>query len=1169
MVRVSENFLEQITVLAKDGYGEVNAFGAVIKNAAYPDDPNDLATKQYVDDNSGGGGGDSDSVTNLSAVTGANVTNALDNLLSGKANSAVILTAGNGLTGGGDLTANRTFDVVANADGSIVANANDIQVGVLATDGQHGNRGGGALHAVATTSVAGFMSSTDKLKLDGVASGATNTALTAAAPVNVTKSAAVVGVATTAARADHKHDVTTASPSTLAVGGSNAEGASTSLARADHVHALPAFGTTAGTFAEGNDSRFSDDRDPLAHAITHESGGSDEIDGYQLQFAFSPMNYTEPENDLLGEHISNIDARLGNLASQTHGDLGGGPLHAVVTTTINGFMSASDKVKLDGIATGATNTPLTASAPVNVTKSAAVVGVATSAARADHKHDVATAAAVALTVGIANAEGVSTSLARADHTHAIASAVPVSIGTANAEGAGTTFARSNHVHAHGDQTVGTLHAAVTTSVNGFMLATDKVKLDGIAASATNTPLTASAPVNVTKSAAVVGVATDAARADHKHDVATAAAVALTVGIANAEGVSTSLSRADHTHAIAAGTPVSIGTANAEGAGTTFARSNHVHAHGDQTVGTLHAAATTSVNGFMSSTDKVKLDGIATGATNTPLTAAAPVNVTKAAAVVGVATAAARADHKHDVATAAAVALTVGISNAEGVSTSLSRADHTHAIASAAPVAIGTANAEGAATTFARSNHVHAHGDQTSGTLHAVATTSVAGFMSAADKVKLDGFPDDGYGLPDTLSVDNNTGPNSINFTNGSGITVASGNDLVVGLDGGSFVINDTDDVVSISGSETSFDYSTAGLVLRAWTAASSVTALYAGGVTPGSSNHALFISDDSGTNALNAQTSCIMQINGATKILASADSARFSYSAEGLVLRAWTAASSVTALYAGGVTPGNNNHALFISDDSSTNALNAQTSCIMQINGVTRVIASASEISLTSVDNIFLRPNITNRVTVSDIETEINYASGLVFREINGNTIGVYSGTVTPSATNYAFLSTDSNIQTRVNSTGDTTLSVDGYRRVTGGIDWVWLTPTTVTRVDVTDDDTTFNYSTAGLRIREWTGGSNISAFYPGGVTPGNTNHSLLISDTGGTAILNAQSTCITEIIGVAKFAITNTEAIVEQIPVRLRNTSSIPSAVASSAIAFALEGAFIIREASGNIIAV
>lgn len=71
------------------------------------------------------------------------------------------ITAGAGLTKTGN-----TLNVVANADASIVVNADNIQVGVLATDAQHGTRGGGTQHSAATTSVNGFMSSTDKTKLD-------------------------------------------------------------------------------------------------------------------------------------------------------------------------------------------------------------------------------------------------------------------------------------------------------------------------------------------------------------------------------------------------------------------------------------------------------------------------------------------------------------------------------------------------------------------------------------------------------------------------------------------------------------------------------------------------------------------------------------------------------------------------------------------------------------------------------------------------------------------------------------------------------------------------------------------------------------------------------------------------------------------------------------------
>lgn len=84
---------------------------------------------------------------------------------------ARLLTAGAGLTGGGDLSADRTFDVGANADGSILVNANDIQVGVLATDVQHGVRGGGTQHALATALAAGFMSAADFTKLAGISTG--------------------------------------------------------------------------------------------------------------------------------------------------------------------------------------------------------------------------------------------------------------------------------------------------------------------------------------------------------------------------------------------------------------------------------------------------------------------------------------------------------------------------------------------------------------------------------------------------------------------------------------------------------------------------------------------------------------------------------------------------------------------------------------------------------------------------------------------------------------------------------------------------------------------------------------------------------------------------------------------------------------------------------------
>ncbi len=122
-------------------------------------------------------------------ITLATETAALD---AGDVPATRQVIAGAGMTGGGDLSADRTLNVIANADGSIVVNADDVQVGVLATDAQHGNRGGGALHAVATTGANGFMSSTDKVKLDSIQGGtATLVAGTVTVAANITASSRI------------------------------------------------------------------------------------------------------------------------------------------------------------------------------------------------------------------------------------------------------------------------------------------------------------------------------------------------------------------------------------------------------------------------------------------------------------------------------------------------------------------------------------------------------------------------------------------------------------------------------------------------------------------------------------------------------------------------------------------------------------------------------------------------------------------------------------------------------------------------------------------------------------------------------------------------------------------------------------------------------------------
>ena len=112
---------------------------------------------------------------------------------------------------------------------------------------------------------------------------------------------------------------------------------------------------------------------------------------------------------------------------------------------------------------------------------------------------ISTAVPNQIQAGISIAEGTATSLARSDHTHSIATAIVNSIGTVNSEGSSSSLARADHIHNHGTQSDGYHHALVTNTVHGFMSNVDKIKLDTVENGATNSPITSTAPSDVTKS----------------------------------------------------------------------------------------------------------------------------------------------------------------------------------------------------------------------------------------------------------------------------------------------------------------------------------------------------------------------------------------------------------------------------------------------------------------------------------------------------------------------------------------------------------------------------------------------------------------------------------------------------------------------------------------------
>ena len=201
---------------------------------------------------------------------------------------------------------------------------------------------------------------------------------------------------------------------------------------------------------------------------------------------------------------------------------------------------------------------LTASAPANVTKAAALVGVSAEAARADHKHDITTTTPVS--TGLTNQEGTSSSLARADHQHRAV------LGVSKNSGAVV-----------GSRPVANLIEGTSVTLT----ITDDAGDDEVDITISTTAASVGATLPTTiqpDDAASAGVSTDAARADHTHAFTSAIAGAILIGDAAAEGVATSHARSDHTHSLAApGTPAQLGAGvSATGVATAPARGDHEH-----------------------------------------------------------------------------------------------------------------------------------------------------------------------------------------------------------------------------------------------------------------------------------------------------------------------------------------------------------------------------------------------------------------------------------------------------------------------------------------------------------------------------------------------------------------------------------------------------------------
>jgi len=320
---------------------------------------------------------------------------------------------------------------------------------------------------------------------------------------------------------------------------------------------------------------------------------------------------------------------------------------------------------------------------------------------------------------------------------ALTTGTPSTIGTTNQIGIQNAFARQDHIHAHGNQAGGTLHATASQSTAGFMSATDKVILDNITNSTQS--LTNKTIIGSTNYVDANGLKTTT---DPVYIVASAPSVGQTL-------IATSATQATW-QTIPTGTPSTIGTTNQIGTSSNFAKQDHIHSHGDQLGGTLHATASQSTAGFMSATDKVILDNI-TSSTQS-LTNKTIIGSTNYVDANGLKT------------TTNPVYIVSTAPSTGQVLTSVSATQATwQTIPTGTPSTIGATNQIGSSSNFARQDHTHAHGNLDGGSLHALVTATVSGFMSASDKVILDNI------TSSTQSLTNKTITGSTNYVDTNGL----------------------------------------------------------------------------------------------------------------------------------------------------------------------------------------------------------------------------------------------------------------------------------------------------------------------------------------------------------------------------------------------------------------
>ena len=424
--------------------------------------------------------------------------------------------------------------------------------------------------SVASSTANGLMSKDDKIKLDGIATGANKYTH----PTYISKTSGLYKIT---------------------VDGTGHVSAATAVAKSDITGlGIPAQDTTYGVATTSSNGLMSSD-------------DKTKLDG----IAAGANNYTHPSShaatmitqDSTHRFVTDSEKSTWNAKAST----------AVATTDANGLMSSTDKTKLDGIATGANNY----SHPTYTTKASGLYKVTVdgtghvSAATLASKSDITALGIPGQDTTYSDMTGATTSAAG---THGL---VP-----APEKGAANRYLRSDGawVVPPNDNTT---YGPATTTSNGLMSSTDKTKLDGIAAGANNYTHPSSHAATMITQDSTHRFVTDTEKSTWNAKASTAVATTNANGLMSSDdkskldGIAANANNYSHPTYTAKTSGLYKITVDGTGhvSGTVAVTKSDITGLGIPGQDTTYSVATTTANGLMSSDDKTKLDGIATGANN--------------------------------------------------------------------------------------------------------------------------------------------------------------------------------------------------------------------------------------------------------------------------------------------------------------------------------------------------------------------------------------------------------------------------------------------------------------------------------------------------------------------------------------------------------------------------